>query len=182
MGACTPAGIPFYSGELISLAGGRLPGRPRLAPETGRRNGELALERAVESGFGLIADFGSDLCHRITRGRKHLLSQLKSPACEVCHGRLVEVMAKPLGQHRAGHSSFFGQRSNGPGMRRVSMHEGQSFSNLGIASASEPSSLLRRKMRNVGSQSFNEQNLREFGQDRFTTSSGSVGLVHRKAD
>jgi hypothetical protein len=35
--------------------------RPRLAAETGGRNGELALERPVKSGFGLIADFGCDL-------------------------------------------------------------------------------------------------------------------------
>ena len=40
--------------------------RPRLAAETRGRNGELAFERPVESGLGLVADFGCDLRYRIT--------------------------------------------------------------------------------------------------------------------
>ena len=40
--------------------------RSRLTAETRGRNCELAFERTVESGFGLIAHFGCDLSHRIT--------------------------------------------------------------------------------------------------------------------
>src|SRR6516164_11784417 len=74
--------------------------RSRLAAETGGRKHELALERTVESRFGLIAHFGSDLRHRITAGGQLLRSQLKSPAREVGHGSLVQVTAEALSEHR----------------------------------------------------------------------------------
>src|SRR3954463_7695193 len=73
--------------------------RPRLIAETRWRNRELALERPVESSFGFIADFGGDLCDRVTGRSKHLRSQLKPPARQVRHGRFVEVMVEALGQH-----------------------------------------------------------------------------------
>src|SRR6266852_5565871 len=95
----------FFPSHLITRRGfpcrSNRMSRPRLAAETRGRNGELALERPVKSGFGLIADFGCDLCHRITGRSQHLRSQLKSPAREVCHWRLVEVMVEALRQHRA---------------------------------------------------------------------------------
>ena len=73
--SCSPH---FCSSHLVMRPGfprraGRR-SRSRLRPETCRRRFKLAFESAVKSGFGLISNFGCDLCHRITGRREHLRS------------------------------------------------------------------------------------------------------------
>jgi hypothetical protein len=48
--------------------------RSRLRPETCRRRFKLAFESAIKSGFGLVTNFGCNLCHRIISRGEHLRS------------------------------------------------------------------------------------------------------------
>src|SRR5215472_18704483 len=69
-----------------------------IAPVSSWRLTELTLECSIERRFGFVSDIGGDV-RDTTRGLfERSGGDLKSPACQIRHGRLVEISSESFDQ------------------------------------------------------------------------------------
>src|SRR5436190_673101 len=160
----------------------RWSGAPALLPAPLRgRHAELALEGAVESGLGLVAEPLGDV-RQPRAGRAKLAGgEREAPFGQVLDRRLPDEVREALGEDRAGAADLARELVDRPGARGVAVQKLEAFADIGVAQAGEPAALLGRQRLDVAAQRLDEEHLREPGQDHVRACARRGDFGHRVA-
>src|SRR5690349_76534 len=138
----------------------------RLTPIPSRRKLELAFERAIEGGLGLVSDIERHLKRTVIGGLEQPCGELQAPLRKICERRMSHEMRKTLRKHCARHAGFFRQFCKCPCACRLSMQASECSAGNFVARRCKPSRSVRRQLIHVSAQGLNEQRFAELRDER----------------
>jgi hypothetical protein len=106
-------------GAMTTCVSGKVSPRARAVAPGGRWFARMPLERAVESGLGLVAHPGGDGRDAVVGVAQKLPGDLQSPPGEILHRRLSEEAPEPVGKRRPRQSDGSPEPLDAPRVGRI---------------------------------------------------------------
>ena len=106
---------------------------------------------------------------------------MHAPAGKVLHGRLANQVDETFGEHGTRHPDLLGQLVDCPRTMRQRVKQPQNAPDLGILQAGEPAIVALCRVSKLPPQHFDEQRLRQPGQDGTVARTGHIGFADQIA-